>query len=108
MSETLAKVRELVKARMVRVSQHAISELLDDDISLQAVVDGIESAEIVEDYPDHARGPCVLCLQRIEADQLVHVLWGIAAHCPGVTTLVTAYRPDPERWMDDLLTRRPR
>ena len=108
MSETLAKIWELVKARLVRVSQHAIAELLDDEISLQAVVDGIEAAEVVEDYPDHARGPCVLCLQRIEADQLVHVLWGIAAHSPKMATLVTAYRPDPERWMQDLLTRRPR
>jgi hypothetical protein len=108
MSETLAKIRGLVKARLIRVSQHAIAELLDDAITLQAVVDGIESGEVVEDYPDHARGPCVLCLQRIEADQPVHVLWGIAAHSPGIATLITAYRPDPERWMDDLTTRRSR
>ncbi len=108
MSETLAKVRELLKARMVRVSQHAIAELLDDDITIQAVVDGVEAAEVVEDYPDHARGPCVLCLQWIEADQPVHVLWGIAAHTPGIATLITAYRPDPERWLEDLTTRRPR
>ncbi len=108
MSETLAKVREFVKTRTVRVSQHAIAELLDDDISLQAVVDGIAAAEVVEDYPDHARGACVLCLQRIEADEFVHVLWGIAAHSPGIATLITAYRPDPERWMEDLMTRRPR
>jgi hypothetical protein len=108
MSETLAKVRELVKARQVRVSQHAITELLDDGISLQSVIDGIEAATVVEDYPEHARGPCVLCLQQVDADRPVHVLWGIAARSPGIATLITAYRPDPERWMDDLMTRRPR
>ncbi len=108
MSETLNKVRELVKARQVRVSQHAILELLDDGISLEAVVEGVEAAMVVEDYPDHARGPCVLCFQLIEMDHPVHVLWGIDAHNRGVATLITAYRPDPERWMDDLLTRRPR
>jgi hypothetical protein len=62
MSETLAQVREHVRARRVRVSQHAITELLDDGISLEAAI----------------------------------------------ATLITAYRPVPERWMDDLMTRRPR
>ncbi|WP_072386065.1 DUF4258 domain-containing protein [Hyphomicrobium sp. CS1BSMeth3] len=108
MSETLTRVREHVRAGSVRVSQHAIEELFDDGISLEAVVDGVESALVVEDYPQHARGPCVLCLQRVEADRPVHVLWGIAAQNPDIATLITAYRPDPERWMDDLLTRRPR
>jgi hypothetical protein len=108
MSKTLAKVREHVKSGRVRVSQHAITELLDDGISLEAVVSGIEAALVVEDYPDHARGPCVLCFQRIDIDNPVHVLWGIAAHSAGIATLITAYRPDPERWMDDLITRRPR
>jgi hypothetical protein len=49
MSKTLAKVREHVKAGRVRVSQHAISELLDDGLSLEAIVSGIEAAVIVED-----------------------------------------------------------
>jgi hypothetical protein len=107
-SATFDRIKLLVSDDKIRVSQHAISELLDDDISLQAVVDGIETARVVEDYPDHARGPCVLCLQMIEADNPVHVLWGIATLNPEIATLITAYRPDPERWMDDLLTRRPR
>jgi hypothetical protein len=49
MSETLARIQEHVKARRVRVSQHAISELLDDGISLEAVVGEFGSAVVVED-----------------------------------------------------------
>ncbi len=108
MSETLDKIRSHVKAGRVRASQHGMQELSDDAISLAAVIAGIEKALVVEDYPDHRRGACVLCLQRDEADQPIHVLWGLAARTPEVATIITGYRPDPNRWMDDLLTRKPR
>jgi len=108
LSETFDKIRLHVKAGRVRVSQHGMQELSDDSISLAAVLAGVEKALIVEDYPDHSRGACVLCLQREGADQPIHVLWGLAARTPEVATIITAYRPDPDRWMDDLMTRRPR
>ena len=108
MSETLDKIRLHVKAGRVRVSQHGKQELSDDDISLAVVVAGVEKALVVEDYPDHSRGACVLCLQRDDADQPIHVLWGLAARTPEIATIITGYRPDPNRWMDDLMTRKPR
>ncbi len=83
-------------------------ELMNDSISLSAVIAGVESALVVEDYPDHPRGACVLCLQRDDANQPMHVLWGLAARTPEVATIITGYRPDPNRWMDDLMTRKPK
>jgi hypothetical protein len=107
LSETLDKVRLHVKAGRVRVSQHGMHELSDDGISLAAVIAGVEKASVVEDYPDHPRGACVLCLQLDEAGA-IHVLWGLAARTPEVATIITGYRPDLDRWMDDLMTRKPR
>ena len=107
-SETLEAIRKLVDAGRTRVSQHGLQELSDDAISLVAVIQGIANAVVAEDYPDYAKGPCVLCFQRDELGQPIHVLWGLAANGPDVATILTAYRPDPERWMDDLITRRPR
>ena len=92
----------------MRVSQHGLQELADDEISLRAVVAGVANAIIVEDYPDFAKGPCVLCLQQDDTGRQIHVLWGIAASNSESATIITAYRPDPERWMTDLMTRRPR
>lgn len=108
MSETLDKICLHVKAGRVRASQHGMRELSDDGISLAAVIAGVEKAIVVEDYPDHPRGACVLCLQRDEADQPIHVLWGLAARTPEVATIITGYRPDPNRWLDDFMTRKPR
>ncbi|MEQ1697097.1 MAG: DUF4258 domain-containing protein [Hyphomicrobiaceae bacterium] len=108
MSKTLGTVRGHVESGRIRVSQHGLQELSDDAISLVAVVQGIADAIIVEDYPDYAKGPCVLCFQRDELGKPIHVLWGLAANGPDVATIITAYRPDPNRWMDDLMTRKPR
>ena len=108
MSDTLTKIRAHVQAGRVRISEHGMQELSNDDISLAAITDGVEKAQVVEDYPDHSRGPCVLCLQCDDTERRIHVLWGLAARSPDVATIITAYRPDPARWTSDLMTRKPR
>jgi hypothetical protein len=107
-SQTLDRVCAHIAAGKVRVSEHGRQELSDDNIGLLPVIEGIAEAIVVEDYPDYAKGPCVLCLQRDENGLPLDVLWGLAANAPDVTTLITAYRPDPERWMEDWITRRRR
>lgn len=108
MSDTLEVVRRLVAEGKVRVSQHGREELADDEISLADAIAGVASAVVVEDYPDYAKGPSVLCLQEDLQGESIHVLWGVARNTPDVATIITAYRPDPARWHDDLKTRKPR
>jgi putative SOS response-associated peptidase YedK len=77
MSDTLRSVRGLVRRREVRISSHGYDELAADGILATDVIAGVENAEVVEDYPDYPKGPCVLVLQRDGDDQPVHVVWGI-------------------------------
>ena len=37
----------------------------------------------------------------------IHVVWGIPWGQISPAVLVTAYRPDPARWTEDFLRRRP-
>lgn len=108
MSETLLKVLPLVSAGRVRISQHGLQELADDAIAPSDVIAGVECGRVVEDYPLYAKGPCVLCLQLDKHGKPIHVFSGLAAKSPDVATVITAYRPDPDRWHDDLVTRKPR
>jgi Domain of unknown function (DUF4258) len=108
MSNTLDMIRQHISAGRVRVSQHGMQELADDEIDLVEVIDGLGNAVIVEDYPTYAKGPCVLCLHTDSRGEPVHVLWGIANGTSDVATIVTAYRPAPERWTGDFKTRRPK
>ena len=98
MTDTSQQVVDLVAKGEVRVSEHGYDELAADGILLRDLVASVASAELVEDYPAFAKGPCVLVLQRDRNGDPVHVLWGIPRGEDGPAVLVTAYRPDPKRW----------
>ena len=80
MSETLLRIVDLVQDGEVRISAHGYDEIAEDGILAGEVIDGVEAAVVIEEYPTYPKGPCVL--------------------------VVTAYRPDPARWTEDFLRRR--
>ena len=106
MSEIFERVRALIARREVRVSDHGYDELASDGILAREVLAGVETAQVLEDYPEYPKGPCVLVLQRDEAGGPVHVVRGIPKGTSSPAVLVTAYRPDPEQWIGDFQRRR--
>ena len=107
MSQTLQRVRELVARREVHFSDHGYDEMVEDNILVQDILAGLSDAVVVEDYPTYHKGPCVLVLQRSGEGQPLHVVWGLARNTTSPAVVVTAYRPDPTRWSDDFLRRKP-
>ncbi|MCC6791451.1 MAG: DUF4258 domain-containing protein [Thermomicrobiales bacterium] len=108
MSETLARVKELVSLGRVRPSSHGYSELNGDGILYAEVLTGLPEAVVVEDYPDAMRGPTVLSLQRDAAGHPIHIVWGFRREDPTIATIVTGYRPNPSRWSADFMRRKDR
>lgn len=106
MSEFLERIRALISAGEVRISDHGYDELTDDQLTAREVVAGVQEAVVVEAYPNYPKGPCVLLLQKDRAGEPVHVVWGIPKDYDSPVVLVTAYRPDPERWDESFTKRR--
>jgi hypothetical protein len=106
MSGTFQKIRNLIVAGDVRISEHGYDELAQDGLTAREIVDGVESAVLVEDYPDFPKGSAVLLLQKDREGASVHAVWGIPRGQDRPAVLVTAYRPDPERWEEGFTTRK--
>jgi hypothetical protein len=101
----LQRILRLIERGEVRVSAHGYDELAQDDILVREALSGAETAVLVEEYSEYAKGPCVLVLQQDAQGRPFHVLWGIPRNAVTPAVLVTAYRPDPERWSSDLRRR---
>jgi hypothetical protein len=106
MSHLMGKILDLVERGQVVVSEHGYDELSKDRISVKEVVDGVVDATVLEDYPEYSKGPCVLVLQKDTDNRPFHAVWGIPRGQSSPAVLVTAYRPDPERWTGDFLRRK--
>jgi len=104
--DTLERVRTSISEGGVRKSAHGYDELAADGLSARELVEGASAAEVVEDYPDYAKGPCVLLLQRTRDGRPVHAVWGLPAGHASPAVLITAYLPDPERWEPGFRRRR--
>ena len=106
MPNTLERVKRLIREKNVLISDHGYEELAEDNIFIRDIIGSIESSILNEGYPDYTKGPCVLVFQKDRQGNPVHVVWGIPKHADSPAVLVTAYRPDLEKWSNDYLRRR--
>ena len=106
MSATFEKIVALVQSGDIRISEHGYDELVADGLSVRDVVVGMEKGVVVEDYPDFPKGPSVLILQKDRDGRPIHVVWGIPKGHRSPAVIVTAYRPDPDRWDASMMRRR--
>ncbi len=105
-SLTFDSIRALIAEGSVRISEHGYDELAADVLLARELIEGVEAAELIEDYPDYPKGPCVLLLQRTKDGRAVHVVWGIPAGHTSPAVLITAYLPDPAKWEPGFKRRR--
>ena len=100
LSENFAVLRQFIlrsARRKILFLPHAIRQMSRPDrmITVQDVRRVVMRGEIIEDYPEDARGHSCLLLGRDSAGQAVHV---VCSPKPGFLAIITAYLPDAAEW----------
>ncbi len=84
---------------------HAVRQMsrLDRIISTDEVRKVIFEGEIIEDYPEDARGHSCLMFGRGEAGKAIHI---VCSPKDEYLAIITAYIPSKDQWFDDFKSRR--
>ena len=88
-------IRARARGEDIRLTQHAQQEMVEEAIPLEDVLEALASCELLEDYPDHRRGPCGLVLGYTVGGRPLHIVCTTAA---SPLIVVTVYEPRPPKW----------
>jgi Domain of unknown function (DUF4258) len=102
--DPVAFIQACVRGRRILWTYHVNLRLKGRFVARQTILDAVESYDIVESYPDDKYLPSYLVVARPAGDA-IHVLFATDVEGDNVR-VVTAYRPSPGEWEDDLKTRR--
>ena len=70
----MGHIRRAVEDGQYRFSSHADEEADAEQITVADIREALLTGQIVEDYPEHRRGPCCLVYGRTSADKDIHVV----------------------------------
>lgn len=101
----LEAIRRAVAQYGLMMTAHADEEAREEDISLQDIYEVIRNGEIIEDYPDHRRGPCCLIHARVSSGRDIHLVTTTGKIPPRV---ITVYEPRQPYWVTPRQRRRER
>jgi len=83
---------------------HAVQRMFERNVSVKKVLDAVEAGETIEDYSSETPEPSRLILG-FQGKRPFHV---VVSEDPdtNVTTIITVYIPDPNKWNRDSKSRR--
>ena len=89
------RIRGQVERQEVRVTKHALAEMIEEAITLDEVFEAMVSGSVVENYPEHRRGACCLFGGRTAENRPLHV---VCTTAQPVLIVITVYQPKPPKW----------
>lgn len=104
--ERLEFIQSCVRRGHLLWTYHLNLRLKDRFIPRHMILDSIDTYDLIESYPEDKYLPSYLVLARW-AGEVIHILFASDVVCDNVR-VVTAYRPNPEEWRNDVKIRRKR
>ena len=100
------EIRVLCSSGQLLFTAHCLSRMQERSILIDDIISVIMNGEIIEDYPDDYPDdyPFPSCLVMGTIDKMkLHV---VLANDGGCLRIISAYRPDDSKFMEDGKTRR--
>jgi hypothetical protein len=91
-----AHIKSRTAAGAFRVTQHAQQEMVEEEITLDEVVQAIRHAEILEHYPEHRCEACCLVNGFTDEGRPLHIVCTTGQQ---LLILITAYEPRAPKWL---------
>ena len=101
----IEQLRALNKAEQIAITEHARRRLVERGISVDDIIQCIDTGEIIKQYEDDKPFPSCLILGAAVDEEYIHV---VVSHDSEWIYLITAYHPDPDIWEADFKTKKER
>ena len=105
MRSIILELQDKVKNNAFEYSEHAVTQSIPRNITVQEVKEVFEIAEVIEDYPTDKYGPSLLVLGFTHSQRPIHIQCSYPSR--PVVKIVTVYEPDPPRWSNHRIRRNP-
>lgn len=100
---TIEQLRSLSKLENIAITEHARIRLNERNISIEDIISGINTGEIIANYPDDKPLESCLILGISVKGKYIHI---VVSSDADFIYLITAYFPDPEVWESDFKKRK--
>jgi hypothetical protein len=92
----VARLRTQAKAEPIRITVHAHQEMVEEDIAYAQLRMVLSHPQVLENYPDHKRGPCCPVCGQTQDGRFVHVVCTTSLE---VAIVITVYEPKLPKWI---------
>ncbi|MFC1879376.1 DUF4258 domain-containing protein [Chloroflexota bacterium] len=94
----LDQIRRKIQAGQFEYAQHAVDQSIIRRITVQELRQALQTAELIEDYPEDKYGPSCLILGFTRDSRPLHIQCSHPSR--PLIKIITIYQPDPELWYD--------
>ena len=99
----LSRIQAQAILEHVRVTQHAQQEMVEEDVTLDEVLQVVATGQILEYYPEHKRGACGLLLGWTRLGRVLHI---VCTTAQPILIIITVYEPKLPKWTTPTQRRR--
>lgn len=100
---SIEDLQQVNDEKNIVVTLHGHLRLIERNITIDDIVNAIETGQIIEQYPNDQPFPSCLVLGHTIQEKSIHIIVSLNG---GKMYLITAYFPNSDKWESDMKTRK--